>query len=71
MCKTFKFLKHLMFPALMLSALVNVLSSTSAFAQGNTYTVSGTVNDETGPVIGATVMVSGSKNGVIADTDGR
>ena len=71
MCKTFKFLKHLMFPALMLFALVNVLSSTSAFAQGNTYTVSGTVNDETGPVIGATVMVSGSKNGVITDTDGR
>ena len=71
MCKTFKFLKHLMFTVLMLSALVNVLSSTSAFAQGNTYTVSGTVSDETGPVIGATVMVSGSKNGVITDTDGR
>ena len=71
MCKTFKFLKHLMFTVLMLSALVNVLSSTSAYAQGNTYTVSGTVSDETGPVIGATVMVSGSKNGVITDTDGR
>ncbi|WP_286138375.1 carboxypeptidase-like regulatory domain-containing protein [Duncaniella freteri] len=35
-------------------------------------TVSGTVIDETGePVIGATVMVKGSKVGIATDIDGK
>ena len=33
--------------------------------------VSGVVSDELGPITGATVMVKGSKTGVITDLDGR
>ena len=40
-----------------------------AFAQ--TKTVKGTVNDAMGPVIGASVLVKGTTNGVITDIDGN
>ena len=40
-----------------------------AFAQ--TKTVKGTVNDAMGPVIGASVLVKGTTNGVITDLDGN
>ena len=46
----------------------------SAVAQvaNNTYSVSGTVIDDEGePLIGATIMVKGSKTGAITDADGK
>ncbi len=44
-----------------------LLTATSIFAQ----TIEGVVQDETGPLPGATVMEKGTKNGVTTDFDGR
>ena len=54
----------------MLSIFVlSILFATQANAQG--ITVSGTVNDTFGPVIGATVIVKGTTNGCTTDIDGH
>lgn len=54
----------------MLSIFVlSILFATQANAQG--ITVSGTVNDSFGPVIGATVIVKGTTNGCTTDIDGN
>ena len=42
--------------------------SASAFAQQK---ISGTIVDEQGPVVGATVMVKGTSNGTVSDIDGK
>ena len=49
--------------------LLFVLFATQARAQG--ITVTGTVNDNLGPVIGASVVVKGTVNGCITDLDGN
>lgn len=50
--------------------IVSTAVSVSASAQGNT--VKGTVTDETGlPMIGLTVIVSGTNTGVTTDADGK
>ena len=47
-------------------------SSTQAVTQASTQKVSGTVLDSQGvPVVGATVMVEGTANGVMTDLDGK
>lgn len=56
------------FRRLFFIALFSVLA-VGASAQNKT--VSGTVNDAMGPVIGASVMVKGTSNGVITDIDGN
>lgn len=43
----------------------------SAIAQQNRKQVKGTVTDSFGPVIGASVVVKGTTNGVITDMDGN
>lgn len=48
--------------------LVSLLLVTSIFSQ--TYTVTGSVKDSQEPLIGATIKVVGTTNGVIADLDG-
>lgn len=55
--------------ALLLSALLSVLTGALGFAQGG-YKVKGVVIDQTGPVIGATVMEANSSNGVTTGVDG-
>lgn len=45
--------------------------ATNAVAQQNKKVVTGAVTDEFGPVIGASVMVKGTANGVITDLDGN
>ena len=46
-----------------------LLGLTQALAQG--YKVRGVIEDETGPVIGATVMEAGTSNGVPTGLDGE
>ncbi|WP_368122786.1 carboxypeptidase-like regulatory domain-containing protein [Bacteroides cellulosilyticus] len=46
-------------------------SVTSAIVQQNRKTVVGTVSDNYGPVIGASVVVKGTTQGVITDLDGN
>ena len=54
----------------MLTSLVGIFSSHAVMAQSRT--VSGTVIDETGtPMIGLTVIVTGTTNGVTTDIDGN
>ena len=53
----------------LMALLCVLLSATTALAQNN---VTGTVVDETGePVIGASVMVKGTKTGTVTDVDGK
>ena len=53
----------------LMALLCVLLSATTALAQSN---VTGTVVDETGePVIGASVMVKGTKTGTVTDVDGK
>jgi len=52
------------------SCLVMLLCSLSLLAQ-TTKTVKGVITDEIGPVIGASVIVKGTANGVITDLDGN
>ena len=53
----------------LMTLLCVLLSTTVALAQSN---VTGTVVDETGePVIGASVMVKGTKTGTVTDVDGK
>lgn len=49
--------------------LLSVLFATQASAQD--ITVTGTVNDNLGPVIGASIQVEGTSNGCITDIDGN
>ena len=49
--------------------LLSVLFATQANAQE--LTVSGTVNDDFGPIIGASVLVKGTSNGSITDMNGE
>ncbi len=56
-------IQRLCFIALFVALAMN------AFAQNKT--VKGTVNDNMGPVIGASVLVKGTTNGVITDLDGN
>lgn len=49
--------------------LLSVLFATQANAQN--ITVTGTVNDNLGPVIGASIQVEGTSNGCITDIDGN
>ena len=52
-----------------MALLCVLLSATTALAQSN---VTGTVVDETGePIIGASVMVKGTKTGTVTDVDGK
>jgi TonB-linked SusC/RagA family outer membrane protein len=52
--------------------IVLTLKEEEAVKSGKQKTVSGTVLDETGsPAIGATVLVKGTVNGVVTDTDGK
>ena len=52
-----------------LAALVLLLGTVSAFAQQQ---ISGTVKDQAGePIIGASVVVPGTTNGVVTDINGR
>lgn len=50
------------------AVILVLMACLPAFAQ--TKTVTGTISDDIGPVIGATVMVKGTVNGVVTDTDG-
>jgi TonB-linked SusC/RagA family outer membrane protein len=53
----------------LMALLCVLLSATTALAQNN---VTGTVVDETGePIIGASVMVKGTKTGTVTDVDGK
>ena len=53
----------------LMALLCVLLSATTALAQNN---VTGTVVDEAGePVIGASVMVKGTKTGTVTDVDGK
>ena len=45
-----------------------MLLSVAAFAQQK---ISGTIVDELGPVVGATIMVEGTQNGTVSDLDGK
>lgn len=49
--------------------LLSVLFATQANAQN--ITVTGTVTDNLGPVIGASIQVEGTSNGCITDIDGN
>ena len=49
--------------------LLSVLFATQANAQN--LTVTGTVTDNLGPVIGASIQVEGTSNGCITDIDGN
>ena len=49
----------------------NMSGEASAIAQQNRKQVTGTVTDSFGPVIGASVVVKGTTNGVITDMDGN
>ena len=49
----------------------NMSGGASAIAQQNRKQVKGTVTDSFGPVIGASVVVKGTTNGVITDMDGN
>jgi hypothetical protein len=51
-----------------LGIMLLVLFATQANAQE--LTVSGTVNDDFGPIIGASVLVKGTSNGSITDMNG-
>ena len=54
------------------SMFVLFLSCLSVNTLGQSLTVSGTVTDEKGePIIGASVLVKGTTNGVITDMDGN
>ncbi|MDE6415719.1 MAG: carboxypeptidase-like regulatory domain-containing protein [Duncaniella sp.] len=57
-------------PRYWLALLLSVVFSLSVYAQN--ITVKGTVSDESGePLMGATVMVKGTNNGVATDLDGN
>ena len=71
MNKTFKNSKILLCLATMFAVTLNVLFSTSSFAQTEMRTVTGIVSDEVGPIAGAAAVVSGANNGAITDVDGR
>ena len=45
-----------------------MLLSVAAFAQQK---ISGTIVDELGPVVGATILVEGTQNGTVSDLDGK
>ena len=69
MNKTFK--KTFWCLATTFAVALNVLFSTTSFAQSGLGTVTGIVSDEIGPIAGAAAVVSGSSNGAITDVDGR
>ncbi|MCB0460923.1 MAG: carboxypeptidase-like regulatory domain-containing protein, partial [Flavobacteriaceae bacterium] len=48
-------------------AMMFLLSTSAIFAQ----TITGTVNDETGPLPGANVVIKGTSNGTTTDFDGK
>ena len=50
-------------------ALLSLMAALQAFAQG--YVVKGIVEDSMGPMIGATVIETGTSNGVSTDFDGK
>ena len=54
---------------IIVSLMVVIVSGTSVYAQGG-YTVSGTVEDQFGPVIGAAVVEQGTSNGTSTGIDG-
>ena len=57
------------FPVRMLTLLLGLFLSVSAFAQS---TVTGQVKDAAGePVIGASVLINGTSNGTVTDLDGN
>ena len=57
------------FPVRMLTLLLSLFLSVSAFAQS---TITGQVKDATGePVIGASVLINGTSNGTVTDLDGN
>lgn len=57
------------FPVRMLTLLLGLFLSVSAFAQS---TITGQVKDATGePVIGASVLINGTSNGTVTDLDGN
>lgn len=58
-------------PSLMLALMISLLTTSVTFAQDR-FTVSGVVIDEQGaPVIGASVIEVGTRNGVMTDVDGK
>ena len=54
---------------LIAATLISILGGAELFAQGG-YEVKGVVNDAMGPVIGATVLESGTANGASTGIDG-
>lgn len=57
------------FPVRMLTLLLSLFLSVSAFAQS---TIKGQVKDATGePIIGASVLINGTSNGTVTDLDGN
>ena len=54
-----------------LSAAAEVSAHAMLAAGPNDQVISGTVEDANGPMIGATVKVAGTNNGVVTDFDGR
>lgn len=61
--------KELIFLRTLSIMLLCVLFATQANAQG--LNISGTVNDDFGPVTGASVLVKGTSNGCITDSNGN
>lgn len=53
----------------LITCLLMLLAGTSLFAQK--VSVTGTVSDQVGPVIGASVVEKGTSNGVVTDLDGN
>ena len=53
----------------LITCLVMLLAATGAFAQ--TVSISGTVKDNVGPLIGASVVEKGTLNGAVTDLDGK
>ena len=74
MMKTITILKLLCVGMMLMPATaVNAAMSSGATAQAgpDDHVVSGTVEDANGPMIGATVKVSGSTTGTVTDFDGK
>lgn len=71
------YLKVLSIPLLWIIGGVTPCFSSSYAAENEiqtvqqTRTVKGVVNDEAGPIIGATVMVKGTQNGAVTDMNGE
>ena len=76
MLKKTKFISLILLSGVLASPPADAFAETSPFKQETNTSlqngkVSGTVIDESGPVIGASVLVKGTNNGTITDIDGK